>query len=199
MGGTHLPSPWRTTALATSSCAAACPAEWAPPKTVSAPERDHQLEIAHRRVGAFAIGLVDREHVGALENPGLDRLHVVAHAGRHHDQRGVRGARDLELVLPDADRLDENDVGAPRVEHAHDVARRAREPAERAARRERSDEHPGIVDVALHADAIAENRAARKTGSSGSTATTATFASRARKTLDQADRPGCSCPSRDCR
>ena len=37
------------------------------------------------------------------------------------------GARDLQLVLPDADRLDEDDVGAAGVEHAHDVPRAERE------------------------------------------------------------------------
>ena len=83
-------------------------------------------------VGPFEIGLVDREHIGAFENPRLDRLHVVAHAGRHHHQRGVRGSRDFELVLPDPDRLDQNHVGAPRIEHAHHVTRGSRQSAERA-------------------------------------------------------------------
>src|SRR5215831_8098271 len=94
------------------------------------PERDHELQIAHRRVGSLAVGLVDGENVGALENAGLDRLYVVAHAWRHHDERRVRRTRHLELVLPDAHGFDENHVGAPRVEHAHDVARRARQTSE---------------------------------------------------------------------
>ena len=42
-------------------------------------------------------------------------------------KRGVRRADDLELVLPHADRFDQHDTRAPGVEHAHDVARRARE------------------------------------------------------------------------
>ena len=73
----------------------------------------------------------------------------------------MRGARDLELVLADADRLDEDDVAAVRIEHAHHVARRAREAAEMAARRDGADEDARIGRVPRHADAIAEDRAAR--------------------------------------
>jgi len=90
-----------------------------------AAEGDHQLEIAHRRVRTIAVGLVHGEDVGGLEDARLDRLHLVAHARRHHHQRGVRGARDLELVLPDPDRLDDHHVAAVRVEHAHHVTRGA--------------------------------------------------------------------------
>ena len=126
------------------------------------PERDHQLEIALGRVGALAVRLVHGEDVGALEDTRLDRLHVVAEPGRHHDQRGVRHAGDLQLVLPDADRLDDDDVGAPCVEHVHDVGGRAGEAAERAARRQRADEDVRVRRVALHPDAVAEDGAARE-------------------------------------
>ena len=61
---------------------------------------------------------------------------------------------------PDADGLDEDDVLAGRVEHERDLAGRAREAAEVAARRHAADEHAGVAGVRLHADAIAEDRAA---------------------------------------
>jgi len=71
----------------------------------------------------------------------------------------VRRPRDLELVLPDSYRFHEYDVGAPCIEHAHHVARRSRQAAERAARGERTDEHVRVARVTLHANAIAEDRA----------------------------------------
>ena len=64
--------------------------------------------------------------VGDLEDAGLDRLDVVAEPGRGHDDRGVRGARDLDLVLADADRLDDDDVEARDVEDVDRVERAAR-------------------------------------------------------------------------
>ena len=90
-------------------------------------QRDHELEVAHRGVGAVAVGLVDGEDVGALQDAGLDGLHLVAHPRGDHDERRVGGAGDLELVLADAHGLDEHHVVAARVEHAHDVARAARQ------------------------------------------------------------------------
>ena len=125
-------------------------------------ERDHQLEVAHRRVGALAVGLVHGEDVGALEDARLDGLHLVAHPGRHHDQRRVRRARDLELVLA-------------RPPPSRRARRRTRTRRGRARRRARSRESPPMCPrvasdrmntpvvgrVALHADAVAEDGAAR--------------------------------------
>src|SRR5207237_5391183 len=48
-----------------------------------------------------------------------------------------------------------------RVEDAHHVARRPREAAEMSARRDRTDEDAAVLRMTLHADAIAEDRAAR--------------------------------------
>ena len=74
--------------------------------------------------------------------------------------RDVGGADDVDFVLSDADRLDEDDVLAGGVEHQRGVGGRAREPAEVAARRHAADEDARVGDVRLHADAIAENGAA---------------------------------------
>ena len=99
----------------------------------SAGEVEHHRQLRHRAVGALALGLVDDEDVGDLEDPGLDRLDVVAEARHEHDGRRVRGAHDVDLVLADADRLDEDHVEARGVEHVDGVARRAGE-ARRARR-----------------------------------------------------------------
>ncbi|HRI11239.1 MAG TPA: AAA family ATPase, partial [Nannocystaceae bacterium] len=50
------------------------------------PEGDHHLQVPHRRVGALAVGLVHHEDVRDLEDPRLDRLHLVAEPRRHHHE-----------------------------------------------------------------------------------------------------------------
>ena len=92
-------------------------------------ERDHELEIANGSVGAFAVGLVHSEDVGALEDPSLDGLDVVTHARSHHDEGRVDGASHFELVLSDADGLDEHHVRAPSVGDSDDVGCGTRQPA----------------------------------------------------------------------
>ena len=113
-------------------------------------------ELALGAIRAFAIGLVDREHVGDLEEARLDRLDVVAEPGHRDDDRRVRARHHVDLVLTDADGLDQNPLEAHRVEHVRDLERRAREPAEVTARREAADEHARVERVALHPHAIAE-------------------------------------------
>src|SRR5690606_33956933 len=71
-------------------------------------------------------------------------------------------AHDVELGLTDTDRLDEDEIEAERVEQMDDLARRTREPAVSAARREAPDEHPLVEEMRLHADAVAEDRASRE-------------------------------------
>ena len=50
--------------------------------------------------------------------------------GTSVDDRDVGGADDVDFVLADADRLDDDDVLAGGVEHERGVAGRAREAAE---------------------------------------------------------------------
>ena len=72
----------------------------------------------------------------------------------------VGRADDVDLVLADADGLDDDPVLAGRVEHVGRVVRRPRQPAEVAARGHAPDEHAVVAGVRLHADAVAEDRAA---------------------------------------
>ena len=73
----------------------------------------HRAQLANQRVGALAIGLVDHKDIGDLQNAGLDRLHIVAHAGHLDHQGGMRRAGDLDLALARADR---REVGAGQSE-----------------------------------------------------------------------------------
>ena len=80
-----------------------------------------------------AVGLVHDEHVGDLEQARLVRLHAVAPPGVHDDDGRVGRARDLDLDLADADRLDDDPRLAGGVEHPDGLRRRERQ-ARRGAR-----------------------------------------------------------------
>ena len=101
-----------------------------PPAALAEP--DHVAQLAHGLGGAVAVGLVHHEDVGHLEDPGLRRLHAVAHARREQHDGRVGQRDDVDLGLADADRLDQHDVAPGRVEHAQGLRRGAREPAELA-------------------------------------------------------------------
>ena len=119
-------------------------ASWPAPAAASPTVRgqvEHALEVAAGVVGARAVGLVDDEHVGDLEQSGLVGLHRVAPAGVHHHDRGVGGARHLDLDLAHADRLDQHPRPPGGVEGADRLQGRERQPAEVAARGHRADEH----------------------------------------------------------
>ncbi len=47
------------------------------------------------------------------------------------------------------------------IQNQRDIARRARQAAKKSARRHRANKNARVARVALHADAIAQNRAAR--------------------------------------
>ena len=80
--------------------------------------------------------------------------------GTSIDDRDVGGADDVHFVLADADGLDDDQRLAGGVEHQRDIAGRAREPADVPARRHAADEHVRVLGVRLHAQPIAEDRAA---------------------------------------
>ena len=106
------------------------------------------------------VGLVDDDDVGDLEEPGLDRLDLVAHLGRLEHDRRVGGGRDLDLALARPDGLDEDEVEPDGVQHGRRGAARRRQPAGVAPRGHRADEDVGVLGVGLHPDAVAEQRAA---------------------------------------
>ena len=103
-------------------------------------QRQIRLDGRDQPVGAFAVRLVHDEDVGDFHDAGLERLHVVAGAGHERDDRDVGRADDVDLVLTDAHRLDDDDVLAGRVEHERGVAGRARQAAQMPARRHAADE-----------------------------------------------------------
>ena len=87
---------------------------------------------------AVAVGLVDRDHVGDLEDALLDALELVAGAGEGQEEERVDHAGHGDLGLPDADGLDEDHVVRRRLEHRHRLHGRPGDPAEGAGRRARA-------------------------------------------------------------
>jgi len=62
----------------------------------------HLREISRRLVRARAVRLVHDEHVGDLDDAGLDRLDVVAETRDGDETDGVDHADDIDLLLADA-------------------------------------------------------------------------------------------------
>ena len=93
------------------------------------------------------IRLVDRDHVGNLHDPRLQRLHRVARARHQHEEDGVGDADHLDLALPRADGLEEHEVLARRVEEEQRLQRRLGEPAEVAARAHRANEDARVEEM----------------------------------------------------
>ena len=126
----------------------------------AAGRREHRAELARGAIGSGPVGLVDDDEVRDLEQPGLDRLHLVPHLGHLDDDRGLGEARDLDLRLPGTDRLDEDGVVAGGVERRRGDPGRCGEPAELSARGHRAHEDVGVRGVVHHPDPVTEDRAA---------------------------------------
>ncbi len=70
-------------------------------------------DIGARNV--VAVGFVDRDHVGQLDDAFLDALQFVPGARHHQHQEKVGHVGDGGLGLADADRLDDQHVVARRL------------------------------------------------------------------------------------
>ena len=114
--------------------------------------------MARRQV--VAVGLVDRDQVGELDQALLDALQLVAGAGQQQDQEKVDHAGDHRLGLADTHRLDQDHVEARRLAQQHGLARHPRDAAQRARRGRRADVGRGVDGEARHAGLVAQDRAA---------------------------------------
>ena len=92
--------------------------------------------------------------------PALERLNVVAETRDRDDDDRLRETHHVDLVLSDADGLDEHEPEARRVHQVDRVGGRARQTAQGTTCGHRADEDAGVERQVAHADAIAEDRAA---------------------------------------
>src|SRR5213079_2530388 len=98
-------------------------------------QRLQRANLTLHTLGAFMVALVDHENVGDFHDAGFDALHVVSHAGHQNHNRNVSHADDINLVLPNTDSFDHDDVPAGRIEHHGDISGSAGQASERTARR----------------------------------------------------------------
>ena len=125
------------------------------------PQRERALELLHGALRALAVGLVDDQDVGDLQQPRLHGLNVIAEAGRGDEDAHVGHLGDVDLALAGADGLDQNDVLPRRVQRIDDAHRRRREAAQVAAARQRAHEDAVVLERGRHADAVAQDGTAR--------------------------------------
>ena len=107
----------------------------------------------------FAAGmvhLVDRDHVGYLHDPCFQRLDRVPRPGHQHEHHGVGDPDHLDLALAGADRLQEDELLAGRIEKEQRLQRGLGQPAQVAAGSHRADEDLGVEEVVGEPDAVAE-------------------------------------------
>ena len=120
-------------------------------------QREHPVDLAHERVGVGMVGLVDDDDVRDLHHAGLQGLDGVAGAGDQHEHHGVGVVGDVDLGLSNPDGFDV-DLIAPRgVHEQRRLQGRRRDAAQRATRGHRADEHAGVEEMLLQADAVAEH------------------------------------------
>ncbi len=118
---------------------------------------DQVAQLPDRLSRSLPLGLVHYEDIPYLHDAGLDRLDIVAHSRHGHQDRAVGAVGDLNFVLPDPHRLDDDDVLAHGVQDRHHVIGGAGNAAEVAAGRQAPDEDAGIEEVALHPNAVPED------------------------------------------
>ncbi len=117
---------------------------------------------AQQRLRARQVRLVDEQQVGRLDDPGLEGLDDVPGAGLQDEHDQVGAGQHVQLRLADPDGLDEDPVHPERVEDLRRVGRGGGEAPVALAAGHRADEHAVVADQALHADAVAQERAARE-------------------------------------
>ena len=106
------------------------------------------------------IRLVDDEQIRDLQQARLDRLDVVSLPRSEDDEHRVGHPHDVNLVLPHADRLDEDRVAARGVHQVDGVAGGATQASRTASARHRTNEHGGIEGVLLHPNPVTQDRPA---------------------------------------
>src|SRR6058998_2088514 len=82
-----------------------------------------ELQVRDEHVFVPEVDLVHHVDVADLQDPGFHRLHDVPGQGHFHDDRRVRTTGNLHFALPRAYRLDEDEVGAHRVQDPHRIER----------------------------------------------------------------------------
>ena len=120
--------------------------------------------VAQRVGGAFAIELVDGDEVGEVEHVDFLELARRAELGRHHIQRRVDVRHDRRVALADTRGLDHDQVETRDFAGSERVGQRLGDFTRGIARCQRAHVNIRALSIRMdgvHADAVAEQRAAR--------------------------------------
>ena len=123
-------------------------------------QRKVRLDRRDGSIGAIPIRLVDDKDVGDFHDARLESLHLVARPRDERHDRHIGRPDNIDLILPDADRFNDDDVFACRIQDKGNLASGTGQPSEMPAGCHAADEYAGIPRVRLHPYAVAENRAA---------------------------------------
>ena len=136
---------------------------WHPRVTVGAEDAQGTAVLGSSLCGEgplVAIGLIDHEDVGELDDAAFDALEFVAGTTDQQQQERVDQFGNRDFGLTDADGLDEHDVVAGCFAELHDLASAARHSTQRRASGGGADERGFMVGEAVHAGLVAEDTAA---------------------------------------
>ena len=111
------------------------------------------------RQGHVAIGLVDRDHIGDLQNAFLDALQLVAGPGQHQRQKEIDHLGHRGLGLADPHRLHQHHIKAGGLADDHALTRRPRDTAKRARCRRGANKRRRVPAQLLHPGFVTEDRA----------------------------------------
>ncbi len=117
------------------------------------------MELLLQAIGSFAIGFVQDEDVADLHQSGFHVLNIVAKAWNKNDEDAIGETDDIDFILADANGFDQHLTLPCRIEEQSHFGGSAGQPAEKPARGHGADENACVRGVALHANAIAQNRA----------------------------------------
>ncbi len=119
-----------------------------------------QLRLNLRR--AVSVGFVHHKNIGDFQNPRLESLNRITRLGRQQNNRRVSDFHNVELRLPDSDRLDQNSIHAERIKKFGHFACRAGNAAPITATSQTADKNAVIGRMILHPNAITQNSSAGK-------------------------------------
>ena len=116
----------------------------------------HHRQLTGGLVRAITVGFVYHEEVSDLQNASLDGLNIVAHTRHHHHQGGMRQSDNINFILPDPYRLDDDHIHSHGIHDISHVSRRAGESSHVATGGEAPDEDAFIVCMTIHPDSVPE-------------------------------------------
>ena len=131
-----------------------------PPRRCGTDELRHALVLSARDLRGqevVAVRLVDDDGVCELHDALFDALQFVTRTRQHNEQEEIDHRAHGCLGLPDADRLDDDDVVACRLAEQHGLTALARDAAEGTARRRRADECLRAARECPHARLVTED------------------------------------------